>query len=466
MIVKNLEERKSLMNKSRGATFDLTSGNVTSTLLKFSMPFLVSSILQTLYSTVDAIIVGQFMGSYGLSAVNNASYIVNAMSCLGMGASVGASVFISQYAGAKRYDELSKIMGTSLTLSFFLAAILAVVVILISNPFLTLINLEAQTHTEARNYLVVRALGLLISFTYNTLTSVMRGLGDSKRPMIFVAVASIANVFLDLLFVAVFKWGAGGAAIATEISQLITLLCAVFYLRRKKDYIPGFTKKSLKIDWPTAKVVMKVGVPASVQYVFIDLSFVFVNSMVNSFGEIASAAIAVGSKIVNLGEVGISALSTGVATMAAQNIGAGQQDRAARTVKVAVRISVVMMTIIYILIQIFPEQLVRLFNSDEAALSESVRCLRILPLMYFSASFFFIYVCMATAVGNTGFALLCYILDGVVVRISMSLLLTRVFGMGLEGIYWAMGLAPSLSAIISAVYFYSGRWRSRNLLES
>lgn len=452
------------MNKTKSAVTDLTTGNVTSTLIKFSLPFLVSSVLQTLYSTVDAIIVGQFLGSYGLAAVNNASYITNAMSCLGMGASVGASVLISQYAGAKRYDELGKILGTSLTLSFFLALILAVVVIISSGPFLTLINLEARTHTEAQNYLVVRAFGLLISFTYNTLTSVMRGLGDSKRPMIFVAVASVANVFLDLLFVAVFNWGAGGAAIATEISQMITLVCAILYLRKRKDYIPGFSKKSFKVDWPTAKVVMKVGVPASVQYVFIDLSFVFVNSMINSYGEIAAAAVAVGSKIVNLGEVGISALSTGVATMAAQNIGAGQQDRAAKTVKVAVRISVVMMTLIYILIQIFPEQLVRLFNSDPAALTESVRCLRILPLMYFSASFFFIYVCMATAVGNTGFALFCYMLDGVVVRISMSLLLTRVFNMGLDGIYWAMGLAPTLSAVISAIYFYSGRWRSRNLL--
>ena len=220
------------------------------------------------------------------------------------------------------------------------------------------------------------------------------------------------------------------------------------------------------IHRPTAKLVLKIGIPSSFQYLFIDLSFVFVNSIINSYGVIAASAVAVGSKVVNLSQTGISALSTGVGTMAGQNIGANQPDRAAKAIRVGIRCALVVAVVMFIIIQVIPGPLVKLFNRDPAALEESIRCLRYLSLMAFPSTFFFIYVAIATASGFTTFSMFCHILDGVVVRVALSLLLTQVFGMGLVGVYLGMGLAPSLSAVIAGIYFYSGRWRNRRLLDT
>lgn len=220
-----------------------------------------------------------------------------------------------------------------------------------------------------------------------------------------------------------------------------------------------------KIHGPTAKTVLKIGIPSSFQYLFIDLSFVFVNSIINSYGVIAASAVAVGSKVVNLSQTGISALSTGVGTMAGQNIGANKPERADKTIRVGVRCALVVAIVMFAMIQAIPGPLVKLFNRDPAALEESIRCLRYLSIMAFPSAFFFIYVAIATASGFTVFSMFCHVLDGVVVRVALSLLLTRVFGMGLVGVYLGMGLAPTLSAIFAGAYFYSGAWKKRKLLE-
>lgn len=453
------------MNKTK-TPLDLTTCNITSGLLRFSLPFLASSILQTLYSTVDTIIVGQFAGSAGLAAVNNVSYICNAASNIGLGASAGSAVLIAQYCGAKNEAGVHRTVGTALSISGIMAVLISLIVCCFINPILNLVNIPVEARQEAYNYLMVRAACFLISFFYNSITSFLRGMGDSKRPLYFSAVASVANVFLDLLFVAGFRMGAGGAAIATEISEVFALIWAFVYLKKHQPGMLTLDRKQYKIHGPTAKMVLKIGIPSSFQYLFIDLSFVFVNSIINGYGVIAASAVAVGSKVVNLSQTGISALSTGVGTMAGQNIGADKPDRAEKTIRVGVRCALVVAVVMFAIIQAIPGPLTRLFNRDPAALEESIRCLRYMSLMAFPSAFFFIYVAIATASGFTTFSMFCHILDGVVVRVALSLLLTRVFDMGLVGVYLGMGLAPSLSAVFAGAYFYSGAWKKRKLLES
>lgn len=453
------------MSKTK-TPLDLTTCNITGGLIRFSLPFLASSVLQTLYSTVDTIIVGQFVGSAGLAAVNNVSYICNAASNIGMGASAGSAVLIAQYCGAKNEEGIHRTVGTALSISAIMAVLISVVVCLFINPLLNVVNMPVEARGEAYNYLMIRAACFLISFFYNSITSFLRGMGDSKRPLYFSAVASVANVFLDLLFVAVFRWGAGGAAFATEIAEVFALVWAFVYLRKHQPGMLTLKPSQYKIHKPTARMVLKIGVPSSFQYLFIDLSFVFVNSIINSYGVIAASAVAVGSKVVNLSQIGISALSTGVGTMAGQNIGANQPDRAGKTIRVGVRCALAVAIVMFAIIQAIPGPLVLLFNRDPAALEESIRCLRYLSIMAFPSAFFFIYVSIATAAGFTTFSMFCHILDGVVVRVALSLLLTKAFGLGLVGVYLGMGLAPSLSAVIAGIYFYSGKWRKRKLLDS
>ena len=451
---------------SEKRTIDLTSCSITSGLILFSLPFLGSSILQTLYSTVDTIIVGQFAGSAGLAAVNNVSYICNAASNIGLGASAGSAVLIAQYCGAKNEDGIHRTVGTALSISLIMAVIISVIVCTFINPILNLIKIPAEARSEAFNYLMIRAACFMISFCYNSITSFLRGMGDSRRPLYFSAVASLCNVVLDLLFVAGFSMGAGGAALATEISELLALVWAFLYLRTHQPGMLTLNPAQYRIHWPTAKMVLKIGIPSSCQYLFIDLSFVFVNRIINSYGLIYASAVAVGSKIVNLSQVGISALSTGVGTMAGQNIGAGKPERAGKAVRVGIRCALVIAIVMFTVIRLIPGPLVHLFNSDAEAFEASVQCLKYLSVMAFPSAFFFVYVAISTAVGFTTFSMFCHILDGVVVRVVLSLLLSRTFGMGVEGVYLGMGLAPSLSAIFAGAYFYSGAWKKRRLLES
>ena len=443
---------------------DLTTCNITSGLIRFSIPFLASSVLQTLYSTVDTIIVGQFAGSAGLAAVNNVSYICNAASNIGLGASAGSAVLIAQYCGAKNDDGIHRTVGTALSISTIMAVLISVLVCSFIGPILNIVNIPPEARSEAYNYLMIRAACFLISFFYNSITSVLRGMGDSKRPLYFSAVASVCNVVLDLLFVAGFSWGAGGAALATEISEVFALVWAFLYLRKNQPGLLTLKPRSYKIHWPTAKIVLKIGVPSSFQYLFIDLSFVFVNRIINGYGLIYASAVAVGSKVVNLSQIGISALSTGVGTMAGQNVGAGKPERAEKTVRVGVRCALVVAVVMFCMIRAIPGPLVHLFNRDEAAFAASVECLRYLSIMAFPSAFFFIYIAIATAVGFTTFSMFCHVLDGVVVRVVLSLVLSRF--LGIIGVYLGMGLAPSLSAVFAGVYFYSGAWKKRKLLES
>ena len=447
-------------------TLDLTTCDIKKGLIRFSLPFLGTFLLQSLYSTVDTIIVGQFAGSAGLAAVNNVSFICNAAWNIGLGASVGSAVLIAQYAGAKNQEGIHRTIGTALTISAIMAIIMSVLVCCFAQPLLDLMKIPAEARQEAFNYLIVRSVCYITCFMYSSITSFLRGMGDSKRPLYFSTVACVANVVLDLLFVAVFEWGAGGAALATEISQMFALVWAVIYLRKNQPGLITLNPKQYKIHGPTAKTVLKIGIPSSCQYLFIDASFIFVNSIINGFGLIAASAVAVGSRVVNLGQVVVTALATGIGTMAGQNIGAGKPDRAAKCVKIGFRYSLIVAVIVFAIIQAIPEPLVRLFNSDPEAMAESARCLRIYSLMLFTGAVFFTHVSIAQAVGDTGFSMFTYILDGVVVRISLSLLLTRVFDLGLVGIYFGLGLAPILSGIIAVVYFYSGVWRKKKLLES
>ena len=338
------------MSTNKGA-LDLTACPITSGLLRFSLPFLASSVLQTLYSTVDTIIVGQFVGSAGLAAVNNVSYICNAASNIGLGASAGGAVLIAQYCGAKNDEGIHRTVGTSLSISTIMAVIITLLVCLFIQPILNLIHIPEEARSEAFGYLMIRASCFLISFGYHSITSFLRGMGDSKRPLYFSAVASVANVILDLLLVAVIPWGAAGAALATEISELFALVWAFLYLKKHQPGMLTLNPRQYRIHRPTAKMVLKIGVPSSFQYLFIDLSFVFVNSIINGYGVIAASAVAVGSKVVNLSQVGISALSTGVGTMCGQNIGAGKPDRAGQTIRVGVRCALTVAVVMFCIIQ-------------------------------------------------------------------------------------------------------------------
>lgn len=314
-----------------------TSGNIWTQLIQFSFPFMLSNALQVLYSLVDMIIVGRFVGSAGLSAVSIASQVFMFMVMLCIGFSNGGQVLIAQYVGSNQKEKLNSIIGTLFSILFIIGIFMMVVGLLFSRSILQLLNTPAESYAMAADYILICSIGVLFSFGYNALSAVLRGMGDSKHPFIFILIASVTNIFLDLLFIGVFKWQAAGAALATIIGQTVSFIFAVIYLyKRKESFGFDFKLRSFRIDAEARRLLVKLGLPFAVQSCAINISMLFVNALVNSLGVYPSATFGVGMKIDDI----INKITLGIgfatSTMCAQNIGAKEFGRTKKIVYVTI----------------------------------------------------------------------------------------------------------------------------------
>ena len=326
---------------------NLSEGSVVKQLIMFSLPVLLSNLLQSLYSTVDMLIVGQFASEISMSGVNIGGQVSFLITNMVFGLSVGATVLIGQYMGADDRKSMHETIATLFVSLLVSAVVITLVAISLMDPILKLINTPKESFSEARIYFFISMLGTIFIFGYNALSAVMRGLGDSRNPLIFVAVACVANIILDLLFVAQFKMGAAGAALATVISQAISMILCILYLK-KNDFIFDFSLKSFKgATKKQLKLILKIGIPTSVQNVATSTSFLFLTALVNSLGVMASAAVGAVGKLNGFAILPGVAMSTSVSAMGAQNIGAKKYDRAAKTMLCGMTIAMILCCIYF-----------------------------------------------------------------------------------------------------------------------
>ncbi|HWT27636.1 MAG TPA: MATE family efflux transporter, partial [Mobilitalea sp.] len=333
---------------------NLSQGNVVKQLIFFALPFVISNLLQTLYSVIDMIIVGQFNGTVSMSGVNIGSQLTMLMMNVAVGLSAGATVLIAQSVGAKKTKQLQKIIGTLLTSLIILSVIMTVLMLTFHNELLRLIRTPEESFLEASHFLIVTSLGILFIFGYNALSAVMRGMGDSKSPLYFIAISCFVNVLLDMVFVGSFHWGATGAGIATVISQGISMILCIIYLVRRK-FVFDFRIRSFGIDKKQLKAILKLGIPISVQNMIGNLSFLFITALVNSIGVTASAAVGAVGKYNGFAILPAIAMNAAISTMCAQNLGAGREDRALKTWKTGLVISYSISILIFIFTRMFPE---------------------------------------------------------------------------------------------------------------
>ena len=312
---------------------DFTQGSVAKQLLWFTLPFMASNALQVLYSTIDMIIVGEFVGTAGLSAVSQSSQIVNFATMVSLGFSNGGQVLISQALGAGKRKEMNSIIGTLFSLILLLGAALSAIILAGRVWILDVMNIPAESYKFTMDYLVICGGGLVFTAGYNMVSAVLRGMGDSKRPFLFIGIASAVNLVLDILFTGIFGWGVAGAAWATIIGQCVSFLFSLVYLyKRKEDFGFDFKKESFRIQHHYSGMIASLGAPMAVQAGFINISMLFVNSMVNDVSVVASATFGVGIRIDDI----INKLAMGIQQaalpMISQNIAAGKRDRAVKTV--------------------------------------------------------------------------------------------------------------------------------------
>ena len=455
------------MSESKKLSRDFTSGSIAKQVLWFSIPFMLSNALQVLYSTIDMIIVGEFVGTAGLSAVSQSSQIVNfaVMVCLGF--SNAGQVLVAQALGAKKQKEMSEIIGTLFCFVALVALIFTVIMLIFAKPILTVMKIPAESYDMALDYMIISSAGLIFTAGYNMVSAVLRGMGDGKRPLLFIGIASLINLILDIIFVGPLKMGVAGAAWATIIGQAASFVFSLCFLyKRKEAFGFDFKRESFKLKKNYSLLILKLGTPMAVQSGFINISMMFVNAMINGVGLVASATFGVGVRIDDI----INKISQGIQYAAmpiiSQNDGAGNTRRMKSTVYWAVLYSVILTAIFMTLYITLGEQLFMLFSDDPEVHAAS---------HIFIAAILWMFPAFAVMRGSGAFiqgighAKLCMtlaMLDGVVLRIGLSWLFGTVLGWGFYGYVLGYGLAPYGYAIPSALYFLFAKWDKRKSLSS
>ncbi|MBQ3603434.1 MAG: MATE family efflux transporter [Clostridia bacterium] len=439
---------------------DLTQGSVSRQLIKFATPFLLSNLLQALYSVADMIIVGQFCGKTGITGVSIGSQINILVTGAALGLSVGGTVLIAQYGGQKLFKEQRKTIGTMTTLYIILAVVLTVVMLLLCDPLLQLLNTPASAYTEAKNYYNICMGGMVFMFLYNAISGVLRGMGDSKRPLYFVLIAAIANVVLDLLLVGKFGMASAGAAWATISAQALSVVISLIYLAKKK-FFEEYKLNDFKISKEKLGPLMRIGLPSSIQSLVVSLSFLTLTALVNSLpnAEVASACQGIGGKINSFAILPGLAISSAISSMAGQNIGAGEFDRAKKTMKIGMVMAFAISVVVFAVVNIFPEFLIRLFDSEPEVIETGARYIRLISFDYLFACIMFCLNGLAIAAGSTYIALINAFCNGILIRVPLAYFLVNVMGLGFDGIALSMGFASLGGIIIGAIYVQSGKWK-------
>jgi putative MATE family efflux protein len=443
---------------------DFTNGSVLAQLLVFSWPLMLSNLLQTVYNMVDMVVVGQFVGSAGLAAVSSGGDIMNIGTTICIGFSSAGQIMISQHIGRGNYDGIKKTIGTMFSFLLLFSVVITIFGLIYRDILIDAINVPPEAVGGARAYSTVCFYGMFFIFGYNILSSILRGMGDSKRPLLFIAVAAFLNLILDLVFVAGFGLGPWGAALATVIGQALSFVISFIYLYHRRDSFGfDFKPRSFIIDIPTLVRLVQLGLPMALQHSVVVFSKLFVNSYINSYGLIISAINAIGSKIGFCASVVTQALGTASTSMIGQNFGAAKTERIKRIVGISTFCGLVFTTALSFIIILFPEGVFGLFDQNQVVL-ETSHIYVIIAVMNFTA--FALRSAMMAFINGIGNAMLAFtigVADGIIGRVCLAILLGVTLKMGIMGFWLGDVFASFVPFVIGGIYFISGLWKHRKL---
>ena len=444
---------------------NLTTGSVPKKLIIFALPLLLANLLQSFYSIVDMLVVGNIVGETGLAAISNASMISFIINSICIGVTMGGTVLIAQYKGANDEQGQSKTVGTLFATSLIASFIVTIIGLIVYKPLFHILNVPAASMQDACEYMKIICCGTIFVFGYNAVCSIMKGFGDSKSPLYFVAIATAVNVILDLLLVGPFNMGTAGAAYATIFSQGVSLFVSIIHLKRKK-FVFDFKIKNFAIKSDKLITVLKVGLPTAIQMVIVNISYLLITGMLNYFGVSVAAASGVGLKVNTFAGMPCWAIGQAVTAMVGQNVGANDIERVRKTTKIGLYLNVSVTLIAIIIVQLFAEQIIMLFEPEsQEVIKGGVLYLRmccginslIYAAMYTFDSF-------AIGIGSANVAMINALLDAVFVRLSVSWILAFVIHIGFTGIYIGQAVSPVLPAIVGLIYFKSKSWEKKKLI--
>lgn len=423
---------------------DLTQGNLFKNIIHFSLPFFLSYFLQTLYGMADLLIVGQYNGADVISAVSIGSQVMHMFTVMIVGLAMGTTVLIGRFIGAKDEQKKRITIGNSFVVFIVLSILLMLVLSLCTNGILNLLSTPAPSMQEARNYLQICFLGIPFIVLYNLFASIFRGLGDSKSPMIFITIACIVNIVLDLVLIGPFQMKASGAAYATVIAQIVSVFFAGIALKRLKL---GLKKEDFKMDRSIVQSIFKVGFPIMAQDGFIQISFLLITLIANQRGVNVAAAVGIVEKLISFLFLVPSSMLSTVSTIASQSLGAKDIQRAQKTLFYSIGISVTYGLIVSLICQVAAEGILSFFTRDATVILLGSQYLH---SYVFDCMIAGIHFCFSGFFAASNYSILSFIHN------MASVILVRVPGAYLASIYYPdtlfpMGLAAPLGGILSVV---------------
>lgn len=444
---------------------DLTQGSVGKQLLKFSFPFMLSNALQTVYNLVDMVVVGQFVGSVGLSAVSIGGMVIWLLTCLAIGYASGGQIYISQLVGSGNHRELNRTIGTLFTMMAVFSLVITALGISLHGVLLELMNTPAEALSQTSDYVVICSAGMFFVYGYNIVSAILRGMGDSKRPFLFIAIAAIANVILDIILVGPMNMGAGGAALATTLSQALSFVVSMIYLfKNRVSFGFDFALSSFKVDWQKFKSLTYLGLPLAVQSTAINISMLFVSAGINTYGLVFSSVYGIGGKLQSVMFIITNSISTASASMFGQNLGAGKHDRVRQIFWYGSLLCVLFFLVVAVICLLFPQQIFHVFTSDAEVIAEAGTFMIVQVVMFFGFALMTPGIALINGIGNGSLSLITAVLDGVIVRIGLCILLSDTAGLGVWGYFWGNALAGFISVIIGDFYYLTGMWKKRRLM--
>lgn len=426
-------------------TKDLTQGNLLKNIFVFSLPFLFSYFLQTLYGMADLFIVGQFNGASSISGVSIGSQIMHMLTVMLVGICMGTIVMIGRNVGSHNEKGISKTIGNSITLFTILSIILVILLLLLLNPIVTIMQTPIEAMDETKKYLMICFIGIPFIVAYNVISSIFRGLGDSKTPMYFIIIACIANIALDYLFIGYFDLHASGAAYGTVIAQAISVICSIFSIYKRK--LIQIKRDDLKLQKEYFQPVLKTGIPVSLQDGLIQISFLIITMIANRRGVEVSAAVGIVEKIISFLFLVPSSMLSTVSTIASQAIGANKKELARKVTFICIGIALTFGIFVSISFQFIAENVLSLFTNETNVIALGASYIH---SYVFDCAIAGIHFCFSGFYVATGYSRVSFIQN------ILSIIFVRVPGAYLASIYFPnslfpMGLAAPLGGVLQVI---------------
>ena len=441
---------------------DFTSGNIIKQLVTFSTPLFLCNLMQVVYNMADMFIVGQVHGKVGISAVSVGGDLCNLLTFVAIGFSGAGQVLVAKYIGAGQKDKIGRFTGTMCSFLLSSAVIISIFSIIFQDALLKFMKTPDEAYETAAEYSLICMIGLVFIYGYNMCSAVLRGMGDSKHPFIFISLAATMNIVLDVLFVVVLGIGAKGAALATVISQGSSfLLCAAFLIRNRKDFeLTAKLRDFIIPDKAMLVSLVKLGVPMAIKMASVQISKLFVNSHINAYGVEVSAFSGIANKISNISNLVSAALNTAGSTMVGQNIAAGKEKRVKNILGTLAVIGISVSSVITVIFFFFQNEIIGFFaDGDMSVVAVGEHFFGIAALFFYASALRAFMNALLNGSGNTKVNFATAIFDGIIMRFGLAILFGIVLKMEYYGFWLGDALAGFTPFVIGVVFYVTGSWK-------